>query len=75
MKRLTMCGLCTEAKNLVFKQFLEWNFLVEKPIGRKLKVLRVDNGGEYIPVEFKSYRRQKELDMSLLYRKLLCRMV
>ena len=39
-------------KDQVFERFLEWKALVEKSIGRKLKALRTDNGGEYTSTEF-----------------------
>ena len=39
----------------VFKQFQEFKALVETQIGRKIKVLRSDNGGEYILGEFVDY--------------------
>ena len=42
-------------KDQVFEQFLEWKALVEKSTGRKLKVLRTDNGGEYTSAEFQGY--------------------
>ena len=39
----------------VFKKFLEWKGLVKRSTGRKVKVLRSDNGGEYISKEFQNY--------------------
>ena len=39
-------------KDQVFERFLEWNALVEKTTGRKLKVFRTDNGGEYTSIKF-----------------------
>ena len=39
-------------KNEVFEKFTEWKSLVEKSSGIKVKVLRTDNGGEYISKEF-----------------------
>ncbi len=41
-------------KDQVFERFLEWKALVEKSTGRKLKVLRTDNGGEYTSAELKT---------------------
>ena len=43
----------------VFERFLEWKALVEKSTGRKLKVLRTDNGGEYTSTEFESYLKSE----------------
>ena len=44
-----------KSKDEVFRKFQEWKALVEKSTGRKLKVLRSDNGGEYLSTEFKNY--------------------
>ena len=46
-------------KDQVFEQFLEWKALVEKSIGRKLKVLRTDSGGEYTLTEFENYLKSE----------------
>ena len=46
-------------KDQVFEKFLEWKALVEKSIGRKLKALRTDNGGEYTSAEFEAYLRKE----------------
>ena len=42
-------------KDEVFDRFLKWKALVEKSSGRKLKVLRTDNGGEYTSTKFEEY--------------------
>ena len=42
-------------KSEVFQKFKEWKAMVENQKGRKVKVLRSDNGGEYISGEFKGY--------------------
>ena len=39
----------------MFEKFLEWKAMVEKSAGRKLKVFRTDNGGEYTSKEFERY--------------------
>ena len=39
----------------VFTHFQKWKAQVEKSIGREVKTLRSDNGGEYISKEFTSY--------------------
>ena len=41
-----------KTKSEVFKQFQEFKALVETQTGRKIKVLRSDNGGEYNIGEF-----------------------
>lgn len=45
-------------KSEVFKTFKEWKTLVEKKSGECLKTLRSDNGGEYIPKQFKSFCKE-----------------
>ncbi len=44
-----------KSKDQVFEKFLEWKAMVEKSVGRKLKVFRTDNGGEYTSKEFEGY--------------------
>ena len=44
-----------KSKDQVFEKFLEWKAMVEKSVGRKLKVFRTDNGGEYTSKEFERY--------------------
>ena len=46
-------------KDQVFERSLEWKPLAEKSTGRKLKILRTDNGGEYISSEFKQYLKSE----------------
>ena len=41
-----------KAKSEVFEQFREFKTLVENQTGRKNRVLRMDNGGEYTSKEF-----------------------
>lgn len=65
MERSTCCHLLTVAlavwvyflksKDQVFEKFLEWKAMVEKSVGRKLKVFQTDNGGEYTSKEFEEY--------------------
>ena len=45
-------------KSDVFKQFTEWMAMAEQLTGKRLKVLRSDNGGEYTSSEFKEYLKQ-----------------
>ena len=42
-------------KGEVFQRFKEWKVLVEKASGRKIKILRSDNGEEYTSAEFAAY--------------------
>jgi len=51
-----------KSKDQVFEKFVEWKAMVETSVGRKLKVLRTDNGGEYTSKEFEGYLRQEECD-------------
>ncbi len=46
-----------KTKDEVFKRFQEWKAMVEKLSGRKLKVLWLDNGGEYTSERFTDYLR------------------
>ena len=54
-------------KSDVFETFKKWKALVENEIGKKLKCLRSDNGGEYCSKVFEEYystngiRRQKTI--------------
>ena len=42
-------------KSNVFETFKKWKCLVENKIGKKLKCLRYDNGGEYCSHKFEGY--------------------
>ena len=44
-----------KAKLEVFERFREFKALVENQTGRKIRVLRMDNGGEYTSNEFLEY--------------------
>ena len=48
-----------KAKSEVFEKFKVWLALVENQTGKKLKILRSDNGGEYVSKEFLDYCRQR----------------
>ena len=48
-----------KSKDEVFKRFVEWKSLVERSSGRKLKVLRSDNGGEYTSTKFQDYLKSE----------------
>ena len=42
-------------KDQTFIKFCEFKSLVEKELGKKIKVLRSENGGEYVSQEFKNF--------------------
>jgi len=42
-------------KDHMFSKFCEFKALAEKDIGRKVKALRRDNGGEYVLNELKNF--------------------
>jgi len=42
-------------KSKVFQNFQTYKFLVKNHIGRKVKTLRSDNGGEYATNDFKRF--------------------
>ena len=42
-----------QKKDQTLLKFCEFNVLVEKESGKKIKTLRSDNGGEYVSQEFK----------------------
>ena len=43
------------AKSEAFVKFKVWKALVQNESGKTLKVLRTDNGGEYVSREFLEY--------------------
>jgi transposase InsO family protein len=47
-----------KAKSEVFKRFQEFKALVENKTGKKIKVLRSDNGGEYASTKFVDFCTQ-----------------
>ena len=50
-----MLGSLPETQSEVFGLFKVFKALVENQFGRKLKVLRYENGGEYVKFEFIQY--------------------
>ena len=48
-----------KSKDEVFKHFREWKAMIENVLGSKLKVLRSDNGGEYIGKQFQEYLKSE----------------
>jgi transposase InsO family protein len=56
MMQLEKLGFIAFDKNLMcFDNFKKWKSLVENEIGKSLKCLRSDNGGEYCGKEFDDY--------------------
>ena len=45
-------------KSKVFSKFKEYKALVENQIGKKIKVLRSDHGGEFCEKEFEKFCRE-----------------
>ena len=48
-----------KAKSKVFERFREFKTLVENQTGKKIRVLRTDNEGEYTSNEFMEYVQQR----------------
>lgn len=48
-----------KTKDEVFNRFQEWKAMVENAVGKKLKVLRSDNGGEYTGKQFQEYLKEE----------------
>ena len=48
-----------KTKDEVFDKFKEFKSMVEKQIGKKIKILRSDNGGEYTSKKFEQYLKWK----------------
>ena len=46
-------------KSDVFKCFIVWKALVENCSGKKLKILHIDSGGEYVSSEFDDYLKSE----------------
>jgi transposase InsO family protein len=54
-----------KAKDEVFSKFQDFKALVENLSGRKIKILRFDNGGEYNSNEFTDYCREARIKREL----------
>ena len=52
------CIYFPKTKGEVFDRFQEFKALVENETGKKIKVLRSDNGGEYTGHEFEDFYTQ-----------------
>jgi transposase InsO family protein len=55
-----------KTKDEVFSRFQEFKALVENQIGKKIKVLRLDNGGEYTSKEFKGFCKEGGIKRELI---------
>ena len=55
-----------QKKSETFLKFCEFKALVEKESGKKVKVLRSDNGGEYILGEFKYFCSKEGIRRELI---------
>ena len=44
-----------QKKDQTFSKLCEFKALVEKELGKNIKALRSDNGGEYVSEEFKDF--------------------
>jgi transposase InsO family protein len=51
-----------KGKTDVFTIFKQFRDLVEKSIGRSIKCLRIDNGGEFTLMEFENYCKEFGID-------------
>ena len=55
-----------QKKDQTFSKFCDFKALAEKYIGKKVKVMRSDNGGEYISNEFKKLCRKEGIQRELI---------
>ena len=55
-------------KSETFEEFKEFRQEVEKQLGKSIKILRLDRGGEYLSLEFQGYLK----DNGILSRIKLC---
>jgi hypothetical protein len=51
-----------QKKDRTFSKFCEFKALVEKELGKQVKALRSNNGGEYISNNSKTYAIEKEFE-------------
>ena len=51
----------TRQKSNTFEKFKEYKNEVENQLGKKIKVLRFDRGGEYLSIEFNDYQRDCDI--------------
>ena len=55
-----------QKKDQTFSKFCEFKALVEKELGKKVKALRSDNGGEYISKKFKEFCNKEGIRRELI---------
>ena len=55
-----------QKKDQTFSKFCEFKSLVEKKLGKQVKALRNDNGGEYISNEFKDFCNKEGIRRELI---------
>jgi transposase InsO family protein len=54
-----------KTKDEVFSRFREFRALVENQTGKKIKIPRLDNGGEYTSNEFKDFCKEARIKREL----------
>lgn len=54
-----------KTKDEVFRKFQEFKSLVKNQIGKKISVLRFDNGGKYTLKEFNTFCREARIKKEL----------
>ena len=62
-------------KNQVFQCFYDFHKLIANQFNAKVRIIRTDNGTEYVNNEFKTYVSDMELSVKPLVRELQLRMV
>jgi transposase InsO family protein len=58
--------LFMQKKDQTFSKFCEFKALVEKELGKQVKALRSDNGGEYISNKFKDFCSREGIQRELI---------
>ena len=56
---------CLQHKDQVFEKFHEWQVMVERSTGQKLKALRTDNRGEFTSTEFEAHLKAEGIKHEL----------
>ena len=62
-KKLWVCVL--RSKDEVFKNFLEWKVLIENQTEKKIKMLRTDNGLEFLNSKMDALCKENDIDRHL----------
>jgi transposase InsO family protein len=55
-----------KTKDEIFIRFREFKALVENQTGKKIKVLRLDNGGEYTSNDFRDFFKEAGIKRELI---------